>query len=120
MRRVFFALSVLGAGLLTIPGTAGAQIPFFDGTLEVQATNGPDEFPVQGLAVGVTKCSPGLVLSNLTTGSDGTAGANLPADCYRAQVTTVPTGCQLDGPAYIDVDVRPQQTATAQFRLRCA
>lgn len=121
LRNTLLLTSVLGAALVAMSpvGAAGAQAPG-DGPLKVQATTGTDQIPVTGVAVGITTCSAGPVLATLTTGRDGTVTQNFPNGCYQAQVTSVPSGCELASIAYVQVDVAPGATPVASFQFRCA
>lgn len=122
MRNTLLVTSVLGAALVAMllpAGAAGAQAPS-DGPLKVQASTGTDQLPVTGVGVGITTCAAGPVLATLTTGGDGTATQAFPNGCYQAQVTSVPSGCELASIAYVQVDVAPGATPLASFQFRCA
>lgn|GEM_PF-2694393 len=130
MRRMLIALSMLAAVLLTLPAatacSAPAKVPSApaqgaaEGAVKVQAGTGTERFPVPMVAVGISACAAGPVLTTLTTGRDGAATQKFPAGCYRATVTSVPAGCQADAVANAQVDVKPADTATANFLIHCA
>ncbi|MFI6365266.1 hypothetical protein ACIBG0_21215 [Nocardia sp. NPDC050630] len=121
MRNTLLVTSVLGAALVAMlpEGTARAQAPS-DGPLKVRASTGTDQLPVTGVGVGITTCAAGPVLATLTTGGDGTATQAFPNGCYQAQVTSVPSGCELASIAYVQVDVAPGAIPVASFQFRCA
>jgi hypothetical protein len=121
LRNMLLVTSVLGAALVAMlpVGAAGAQAPG-DGALKVQATTGTDQLPVTGVAVGITTCAAGPVLATLTTGRDGTVTQAFPNGCYQAQVTSVPSGCELASIAYVQADVAPGTVPVASFQFRCA
>ena len=130
MRRVLIALSMLAAVVLTLPVTSACSARgnapstrapgAAEGTVKVQAGTGTERFPVPMVAVGISACAASAVLATLTTGHDGAATGKFPAGCYRATVTSVPDGCQTDAVAKAQVDVKPADTATANFLIHCA
>lgn len=131
MRRMPIALPLLAAAALTLPVVAGCsargnaptgpQTPAAaEGVVKVQAGTGTERFPVPMVAVGISACAASAVLATLTTGHDGTATGKFPAGCYRATVTSVPDGCQADAVAKAQIDVKPADTATANFLIHCA
>ncbi|RDI46149.1 hypothetical protein [Nocardia mexicana] len=61
--------------------------------LTVQAGTGTERFLLPSVAVRITSCENDSELSTLTTGRDGTATYNAADGCYRAAVTTAPSGC---------------------------
>ncbi|MEV0298240.1 prealbumin-like fold domain-containing protein [Nocardia sp. NPDC050710] len=112
-------MSIVGAACAAglAGGAASAQAPE---SITVSAVTGSDQLPVTGVEVGVTTCVAGPVLATLTTGVDGTATTNLAPGCYQLQVTSVPSGCMLDGEAYTQVTVLPGITVTPRYQFRCA
>ncbi|WP_328399804.1 hypothetical protein [Nocardia sp. NBC_00403] len=122
VRRTVFVGSVVGVAVLAaVSGGAvsGARVPA-EGAVKVQAVTGLDRLPVTGVEVGLTPCPTGALSATVTTGGDGTVTRNLPEGCYRAEVTMVPSGCQLADPTYVQVVVVPGVTPVAEFRFRCA
>ncbi|WP_157121122.1 hypothetical protein [Nocardia miyunensis] len=132
MRRMLFALSALAAILLTLPaagcsaspggGSAAPSSPAAatSGTVKVRAGTGTERFPVPMVAVRVSSCSSDKALATLTTGNDGAASRSFPPGCYRATVTSVPSGCAPDAVANARVEVKPDDTAVATFLIHCA
>lgn len=130
MRRMLLALSTLAAILLTLPaagcsassgGSAAPSTPAApSGTVQVQAGTGTERFPVPSVAVRVTSCTSDAALATLTTGKDGAASRSFPPGCYRATVTSVPSGCSPDAVANAQVDVKAADTAVAKFLIHCA
>ena len=130
MRRMLFALSALAAILLTLPaagcsaspgGSSAPSTPAApQGTVKVQAGTGTERFPVPMVAVRVTRCSGNDAVATLTTGNDGAASHSFAPGCYKATVTSVPSGCSPDAVANAQVDVKPADTAVATFLIHCA
>ncbi|MQY22263.1 hypothetical protein [Nocardia macrotermitis] len=131
MRRTLSALSALAAILLTVPvagcsaSPGGSAAPSSapasaQGTVKVQAGTGTERFPVPMVAVRVTSCAADAALATLTTGNDGAASGKFPPGCYRATVTSVPSGCAPDAVANARVDVKAADTAVAKFLIHCA
>ncbi|MFF0491358.1 hypothetical protein ACWDSJ_06090 [Nocardia sp. NPDC003482] len=136
MRSAIFAFSVFAA-VVTITGcaddkpTVTATPSHADaaqksepsgpgGQLTVQAGTGTERFPVPGVAVRVTSCENDSELATITTGKDGNASQQVSAGCYRATVTTVPSGCQPDAVASETADIKVDEPATVKFLIHCA
>ncbi len=130
MRRVLFALSILAAVVLTLPAATGCsspatspgtpKSPAAQGTVKVRAGTGTERFGVPMVAVNISQCGGKDVIATLTTGNDGAATKTVPAGCYHATVTSVPSGCQADAVSNAQVEVRPAETAAAEFLIHCA
>jgi hypothetical protein len=132
MHSTLLALSLFTAALAAAgctdqapaagPGstTSAAAPAGASGALTVQAGTGTERFPVSGVAVRVTSCSADSVAATLTTSKDGTATQKLSAGCYRAAVTTVPSGCQPDAVADTTAEVELNDTTTVRFLIHCA
>ncbi|RDI64545.1 hypothetical protein [Nocardia pseudobrasiliensis] len=133
MRPAVFVFSALAAWATTSacasdnppaphPAAASQTTPAADAPekLTVQAGTGTERFPVPGVAVRITSCANDTELATITTGRDGNATQPVAAGCYRATVTTVPSGCQADEVASDTADVKPGEPATVRFLIHCA
>ncbi|BCK53107.1 hypothetical protein NWFMUON74_08790 [Nocardia wallacei] len=89
--------------------------------LTVHAWTGNEHFPVPGVGVRFTSCADDSEVGTATTGRDGNAGHTVTAaGCYRATVTSAPSGCQADEAASGTADVKLDEPVTLEFLIHCA
>ncbi|MBF6171439.1 hypothetical protein [Nocardia blacklockiae] len=89
--------------------------------LTVHTWTGNEHFPVPGVGVRFTSCTDDSEVGTATTGRDGNAGHNVTtAGCYRATVTSAPSGCQADETATGTADVKLEEPVTLEFLIHCA
>ncbi|MFJ1458188.1 hypothetical protein [Nocardia wallacei] len=101
--------------------TAGPESkPGTPGNLNVHTWTGNERFPVPGVGVRFTSCSGDSEVGTATTGRDGNAGQTVPAGCYRATITSAPSGCQADEAASETADVKLEEPTTLEFLIHCA
>jgi hypothetical protein len=117
---VMAALPAAGCADHHPSSAAPTSPPSATGTLTVQAGTGTERFPVPGVAVHITACSANTAATDLTTDQNGTVTEHVPAGCYRAAVTAVPSGCGPDAVAEATADVKPNDTASLYFLIHCA
>ncbi len=101
-------------GTQTSPTPAGSE------KLTIQAGTGTERFGVPGVAIRVTSCEGDSELATLTTDREGIASQAVSPGCYRATVTTVPSGCGADEVSTQQAEVKPGEPATVRFLIHCA
>ncbi|WP_280316868.1 hypothetical protein [Nocardia wallacei] len=104
----------------TAASEASASAPGTPGNLTVHAWTGNEHFPVPGVGVRFTSCTDESEVGTATTGRDGNAGQNVSAGCYRATITSAPSGCQADATASETADVKLDEPVTLEFLIHCA
>lgn len=99
---------------------AAASADSAPGNLTVHTWTGNEHFPVPGVGVRFASCTDDSEVGTATTGRDGNAARNVPAGCYRATITSAPSGCQADAAASETADVKLDEPTTLEFLIHCA